>query len=100
MKKVEVEFDGKKYVFGLRYITYGERKKILKKSMSNEGLDYPEAEHWLLTYSIETVEPEDVLDVSLKKKDIKKFYKAIEELPDPVLVVVAREVMSMNPLLG
>lgn len=100
MKKVEVEFEGKKYVFHLRYITYGERKKILKKAMSNEGLDYPEAEHWILVYSIEKVEPNDILDVELKKKDINKFYKAIEELSNPVLVVVAREAMLMNPLMG
>ena len=99
MKKVEVEFEGKKYVFYLRYITYGERKKILKKAMNKDGLDYTEAEHWLLTYSIEKVEPEDILDVSLKR-DINKFYKAIEGLPDPLIIIVAREAMLMNPLMA
>lgn len=99
MKKVEVEFEGKKYVFYLRYITYGERKRILKKTMNKDGFDYAEAEHWLLAYSIEKVEPEDILDVGLKK-DINKFYKAIEELPDPIAVIVAREAVLMNPLMA
>jgi len=99
MKKVEVEFEGKKYVFYLRYITYGERKKILKKAMTKDGLDYAEAEHWTLVYSIEKVEPDDILDIGLKK-DINKFYKAIEELPDQMIVVVAREAMLMNPLMA
>lgn len=100
MKEVKVKFGDEEYIFKLRYITYGERKKILEKAMTDKGLNYPEAEHWTLAYSIEGVEPEGLIDMSVKKKDINKFYHELEKIPAPLLVQVVVEAIKLNPLMA